>query len=402
VYPKGYHTKKEHTMTYQADCTLPNELLEQISAQGLDFLPELIRIVINNAMQIERQKYLGVGPYERSDERQGHGNGFKPKTVTTRVAPITFDIPQVREGGFYPQALEKGLRSERALMLALAEMYVQGVSTRKVAAITERLCGSEISSTQVSKAAALLDEVLEAWRNRPLSTVIYLYLDALYEKVRLDGQIRDAAVLIASGVNLEGKRLILGVSVSLSEQELHWRDFLQSLVDRGLNGVELIISDAHVGLQAARKAVFSGVPWQRCQFHLQQNASQYVPRQSMKREVASDIRTIFNAPDRELAELQLRKTVEKYAHSASRLADWLESNIPDGLTAFSFPEDHWRRIRTVNSLERVCKEIRRRTRVATIFPNEASCLRLVSAVLMEISETWETGRIYFSLVDSIF
>jgi putative transposase len=378
--------------------SLPNELLEQISAQGLDFLPELIRIVINNAMQIERQKYLGVGPYERSDERQGHGNGFKPKTVTTRVAPITFDIPQVREGGFYPQALEKGLRSERALMLALAEMYVQGVSTRKVAAITERLCGSEISSTQVSKAAALLDEVLEAWRNRPLGTVIYLYLDALYEKVRLDGQIRDAAVLIASGVSLEGKRLILGVSVSLSEQELHWRDFLQSLVERGLNDVELIISDAHGGLQAARKAVFSGIPWQRCQFHLQQNASQYVPRQSMKREVAADFRAIFNAPDRELAELQLGKTVEKYAHSASRLADWLESNIPDGLTVFSFSEDHWRRIRTVNSLERVCKEIRRRTRVATIFPNEASCLRLVSAVLMEISETWETGRIYLSLL----
>jgi len=385
-------------MTYQADCTLPNELLEQISAQGLDFLPELIRVVINNAMQIERQQYLGVGPYERSDERLGHGNGFKPKTVTTRVAPITFDIPQVREGGFYPQALEKGLRSERALMLALAEMYVQGVSTRKVAAITERLCGSEISSTQVSKAAALLDEVLEAWRNRPLSTVIYLYLDALYEKVRLDGQIRDATVLIASGVSLEGKRLILGVSVSLSEQELHWRDFLQSLVGRGLNGVKLIISDAHVGLQAARKAVFSGVPWQRCQFHLQQNASQYVPRQSMKREVAADIRAIFNAPDREMAELQLRKTVEKYAHSASRLADWLESNIPDGLTVFSFPEDHWRRIRTVNSLERVCKEIRRRTRVATIFPNEASCLRLISAVLMEISESWETGKIYLALL----
>ena len=383
-------------MTYQDDFTLPSELLEQVAEQGLDFLPELIRIVINTAMQVERQKHLGVGPYERSAERLGHANGFKPKTVSTRIAPITFDIPQVREGGFYPQALEKGLRSERALMLALAEMYVQGVSTRKVAAITERLCGREISSTQVSRASALLDEVLEAWRNRPLGTIIYLYLDARYEKVRLDGQIRDAAVLMASGVNPEGKRLILGVSVSLGEQELHWRDFLQSLVERGLNGVELIISDAHVGLQAARKAVFSGIPWQRCQFHLQQNASQYVPRQSMKREVAADIRAIFNAPDRAQAEAQLRRTVEKYAHSASRLADWLEGNIPEGLTIFAFPEDHWRRIRTVNSLERVSQEIRRRTRVAGIFPNEASCLRLVSALLMEISETWETGRIYLS------
>jgi putative transposase len=384
-------------MTYQDDFTLPTEILEQVAEQGLDFLPELIRIVINTAMQAERQKYLGVGPYERSTHRQGHANGFKPKTVSTRIAPITFDIPQVREGGFYPQALEKGLRSERALMLALAEMYVQGVSTRKVAAITERLCGSQISSAQVSRAAAMLDEVLEGWRNRPLGAILYLYLDALYEKVRLDGQVRDAAVLMASGVNLEGKRLILGVSVSLGEQELHWRDFLQSLVERGLNGVGLIISDAHVGLQAARKAVFSGVPWQRCQFHLQQNASQYVPRLSMKREVAADIRAIFNAPDRAQAEAQLRKTVEKYAHSASKLADWLEGNIPEGLTVFSFPEDHWRRIRTVNSLERVCLEIRRRTRVAGIFPNEASCLRLVSALLMEISETWGTGRIYLSL-----
>jgi putative transposase len=383
-------------MIYQDNFTLPSELLEQVAEQGLDFLPEMIRIVINTAMQAERQKYLGVGPYERSNRRQGHANGFKPKTVTTRVAPITFDIPQVREGGFYPQALEKGMRSERALMLALAEMYVQGVSTRKVAAVTERLCGSEVSSTQVSRAAAQLDEVLEAWRNRPLETNIYLYLDAMYEKVRIDGQIRDAAVLMASGVKPDGKRLILGVSVSLGEQELHWRDFLQSLVERGLNGVELIISDAHVGLQAARKAVFSGIPWQRCQFHLQKNASQYVPRQSMKQEVAADIRAIFNAADRAQAEIQLCKTVDKYAQSASKLADWLEGNIPEGLTVFSFPEDHRRRIRTVNSLERVCLEIRRRTRVVRIFPNEASCLRLVSALLMEISETWETGKIYLS------
>ena len=383
-------------MTYQDDFTLPIEIQEQVVEHGLDYLPELIRIVINTAMQAERQKHLGVAAYERLKKRQGRANGYKPKTINTRIAPITFDIPQVREGGFYPQALEKGLRSERALMLALAEMYVQGVSTRKVAAITERLCGTEISSTQVSRAAAMLDEVLEAWRNRPLGTVIYLYLDARYEKVRMDGQIRDAAVLIASGVKPEGKRLILGVSVSLSEHELHWRDFLQGLVERGLNGVELIISDAHVGLKAARKAVFSGIPWQRCQFHLQQNASQYVPRQSMKREVAADIRAIFNAPDRDQAETQLRKTVEKYAQRAPKLADWMEGNIPEGLTVFSFPGDHWRRIRTVNSLERVCLEIRRRTRVASIFPNEASCLRLVSAVLMEISETWETGRIYLS------
>lgn len=383
-------------MTYRDDFTLPTELLEQVAENGLDFLPELIRIVIDTAMQAERQQYLGVGPYERSPERRGLANGFKPKTVTTRLAPITFAVPQVREGGFYPQALEKGLRSERALLLALAEMYVQGVSTRKVAAITEQLCGTAISATQVSRSAAMLDEVLEAWRQRPLGTVVYLYLDARYEKVRVDGQIRDAAVLLASGVNPQGKRLILGVSVSLGEQEVHWREFLSSLVERGLNGVELIISDAHVGLQAARKAVFSGIPWQRCQFHLQQNASQYVPRQGLKREVAADIRAIFNTPDREQATAQLRKTVAKYAQSASKLADWMEGNLPEGLTVLAFPEAHRRRIRTVNSLERICLEIRRRTRVAGIFPNEASCLRLVSALLMETSEKWETGRIYLS------
>lgn len=383
-------------MTYQGDSTLPDELLEQITKEGFDILPELIRIMINSAMQIERQKYLGAGPYERTPARRAHANGFKSKSVRTRVGDITFDVPQVREGGFYPDALEKGLRSERALTLALAEMYVQGVSTRKVATIIEQLCGASVSSTQVSRAAALLDETLEVWRNRPLGEFPYVYLDARYEKVRQEGQIRDAAVLIACGVSLQGKRHILGVSISLSEQEVHWRDFLQSLVERGLSGVELIISDAHVGLQAARKAVFSGVPWQRCQFHLQQNASQYVPRQSMKREVAADIRAIFNAPDRVQAEAMLAKIVQKYERSASRLADWMEGNLSEGLTVLAFPEAHRRFIRTTNGLERVSQEIRRRTRVVRIFPNEASCLRLVSAILMEISETWETGRVYLT------
>ena len=174
-------------MTYQSDCTLPNEILEQIVQQGLDALPDLIQIVINRAMQIERERHLGAGPYERTAERQGHANGYKPKTVSTRVGNITFDVPQVREGGFYPQSLEKGLRSERALKLALAEMYVQGVSTRKVASITEKLCGFEVTFMQVSRASALLDEQLTQWRERSLGRMPYLYLDARYEKVRQNG-----------------------------------------------------------------------------------------------------------------------------------------------------------------------------------------------------------------------
>jgi putative transposase len=241
-----------------------------------------------------------------------------------------------------------------------------------------------------------LDENLQAWRNRPLGEIIYLFLDARYEKVRQDGQIRDAAILIAAGVDRLGKRHLLGVSVSLGEQEIHWRTFLQSLVARGLCGTQLITSDDHAGLKAARIAVFGGVPWQRCQFHLQQNASAYVPRKEMRAEVAADIRIIFNAPDRSMAEAYLKKTVEKYAKNASRLADWMEKNIPEGLTVFAFPVKHQRKLRTSNPIERLNREIRRRTAVVSIFPNEASCLRLISAVLMEYDEEWQTGRVYLS------
>jgi len=384
-------------MTYQQNCTLPTELLEQIAAEGMDALPELIRILINEAMRLEREQHLGAGPYERTPERKGHANGYKPKTVKTRVGEIQFEVPQVRQGNFYPDALEKGLRSERALTLALAEMYVQGVSTRRVAAITEQLCGTAVSSMQVSRASETLDEVLEAWRARPLGEIVYLYLDARYEKVRMDGQIRDAAILIASGVGRDGKRRILGVSVSLSEAEQHWRLFLEELIGRGLEGVQLIISDDHHGLRKARQALFTGIPWQRCQFHLQQNASQYVPRRKMRAEVAADIRAIFNAPDRQQAERYLKQIVSKYAQVASELADWMEAAIPEGLTVFDFPATHRRRIRTGNMLERVSQEIKRRSRVIRIFPNSSSCLRLVSAILMEISEDWETGRIYLTV-----
>ena len=383
-------------MTYQPDCTLPKELLEQIAAGGFEALPELIQVLIDEAMRLEREQHLGAGPYERTPERRGQANGYKPKTVKTRLGEIQFAVPQVRQGDFYPEALEKGLRSERALTMALAEMYVQGVSTRRVAAITEQLCGTAVTSMQVSRASEKLDEVLEAWRNRPLGETIYLYLDARYEKVRMDGQIRDAALLMAAGVGPDGKRRILGVSVSLSEAELHWRAFLDGLIERGLHGVQLVISDDHKGMRKARQAVFTGVAWQRCQFHLQQNAAQYVPRKKMRSEVAADIRAIFNAPNRQLAELHLKQIVDKYAAIAAELADWMEVAIPEGLAVFDFPDVHRRRIRTSNLLERVSQEIKRRTRVVRIFPNQASCLRLVSAVLMEISEDWETGRVYLS------
>jgi putative transposase len=386
-------------MTYQPDCTLPTDLLDHLSEGGLAALPEAIRLLLNTAMLLERQKFIGAGPYERTAERQAHANGFKPKTLQTRMGALTVAVPQVREGGFYPQSLERGVRSERALKLALAEMYVQGVSTRKVAAITEQMCGFEVSSTQVSRAAAELDILLEDWRTRPLAEYRYVYLDARYEKVRQEGQVRDAAVLLASGVNAAGKREILGVSVALSEQELHWRTFLQRLVERGLRGVQLIVSDAHAGLKAARVAVFGGVPWQRCQFHLQVNAQAYVPRIEMRKEVAAALRAVFEAPNLHEAKRLLAETVQRYRSVAPKLAVWMEENVGEGLMVYAFPEAHRRLLRTTNGLERVNQEIRRRTRVARLFPNEASCLRLVTAVVMEISEEWETGRAYLTFDD---
>ena len=243
-------------MTYQDNFTATQELIEEISRNGLDYMPELIRIIVNAAMKEERQKYLGVNPYERDEDRQGYANGYKDKTVKTRVGDIQFSVPQVRDGGFYPEALEKGLRSERALTLTMAEMYVQGVSTRKVSAILEKLCGSQVSSSSVSQASKTLDETLEKWRNSPLGEIVYLYLDARYEKVRQDGHIRDCAVLIAVGVDLSGHRKVLGVSISLGEQEVHWRAFMESLVNRGLRGVKLIISDDHAGLKPPKSSIW--------------------------------------------------------------------------------------------------------------------------------------------------
>ena len=363
---------------------------------GFEAVPEMLRVLLNTLMQAERSQFLQAGQYERTEDRKGHANGYKPKTVNTRLGEITFAIPQVREGGFYPSALEKGLRSERALVTTLAEMYVQGVSTRKVKAITEELCGIEISASQVSRATAQLDSALQEWRERPLGEIVYLYLDARYEKVREASQVRDAAVLVATGINPEGERQVLGVSVSLSEHETHWRAFLQSLKERGLHGMKLIISDDHAGLGAARRMVFGSVPWQRCQFHLQQNAGAYLPRQSMRIEVAADIRAMFNASDRKSAEELLQAAIQKYARSAPRLSAWLEENLAQGFTVFDFPLEHRRTIRTTNSLERINREIRRRTRVVGIFPNEAACLRLVSALLMETSEEWQIGKKYCS------
>lgn len=374
--------------------TAIDEVLELLNQSGSDSFGEAFRILLNAAMLIERQQFLNAEPYERTPQRRDYANGFKAKRLQTRVGELDLRVPQVRSSEFYPSALERGTRSERALKLALAEMYVQGVSTRKVAAITEQLCGFEVTSSQVSRATAQLDETFKQWRQRPLGQMPFVQMDARYEKVREGGVIVDQATLTAIGIDPEGKRHILGVSVERSEAEVHWRSFLQSLVERGLSGVKLITSDDHAGLRAARVAVFPSVDWQRCQFHLQQNASQYVVRVEQREEVARDLRSVFQAPSREEAERFLVAMATKYETSAPRLSVWLESNVREGLTVFAFPKEYQCRLRTSNLNERINRELKRRTRVVGVFPNSKSLERLVTAVLMEIDEDWQSAPRY--------
>ena len=375
-----------------------SQAINLVVESGLDGLPEAMTLLFDEAMRIERTRHIGADPHQRTETRDGHANGFKPKTIRTRFGESNVQIPQVRGSSepFYPSALERGQRSEVALKTAIAEMYLQGVSTRRVTAIMEKLCGFEVTSTEVSRANAMLDDMLETWRSRPIDTEIaFLILDATYAKVRVNHRVRSCAVLVAIGVEKEtGRRLILGCSVSLSEAEIHWRTFVSSLRDRGMNFPRMVVTDAHEGLKAALATVLTGVPWQRCQFHLQQNASAYIPRKEMKQAVHDQIRKVFNASERVEAERLLAELVESHRKDAPKLAAWMEENLPEGLTVFDLPEGLRRRLRTSNSAENLNKQIKRRVNVASLFPNEDSLLRLVSAILMEISEEWETGRAY--------
>lgn len=371
-----------------------HDLLEVLIEHGFEGMAQALEVLLNEAMKLERSTVLEAQPYERTLARRGYANGYKPKTVSTRLGRLELAVPQTRGVEFYPTALERGVRSERALKLAIAEMYLQGVSTRKVTAVMEELCGLEVTSTQVSRAVRALDEELQQWRTRPLGEIPYLLLDARYEKVRVAGSVVSCALLVAVGITPEGQRTILSVSVSLSEAEVHWRDFLASLQDRGLHGVQLVVSDDHAGLRAALRSRLAGVKWQRCQFHLAKNLLDHVPSGISQPGISAELRGVFNAPNRVEADRLLDQMVRKYAEIDSKLATWLEENIPEGLTVFDFPAEHRRRLRTNNGLERLNREIKRRTRVASLFPNEASLLRLATAVLMEIDEEWQTQRRY--------
>ena len=372
--------------------TAVEAVLEQLIEHGPGDIASVFARAFELAMRIERERFLGAGHYERTPGRQGYANGYKPKQIDTPAGTVSVQVPKTagHDGEpFYPQSLERGRRSVRAVMLAVAEMYIKGVSTRQAEAVMREFGIDSLSSSQVSRAARLLDEELEAWRRRPLGEVKYLILDARYEKMRHGGVVRDAAVLSAIGIGQDERRRVLGVSVALSEAEVHWRGFLESLVARGLRGVEFITSDDHAGLRAARRAVLGGATWQRCQFHLARNAIHHAPNAGIRKRIGAELRAVWNAGTLARAETALAELVASYRDSTPGLAKWLEENVPEGLAVFTLPEHHRKRLRTSNPIERsVQQELKRRTVKVRVFPGEDALLRLVSAVLVEIDEKW--------------
>lgn len=380
----------------KANKAMINEVLEDFARTGIDELKESLEKLFNQLMIAEREDYIGASPYERTPDRKTYSNGFKDKKLLTRSGELNLRVPQVRDGDFYPTCMEKGEKVERALRVALAEAYVQGVSTRRMKALTEELCGKEISSTQVSRCAQVLDEEISKFKNRPLGSYCYLYLDAQYEKVRCEGAVRSLSVLKAVGVTQDGVREVLGISCSLSEAEVHWREFLEGLIKRGMKGMRLVISDDHAGLKAALKAVLPSVLWQRCLFHLAQNAGSHVPSVAMRKDASSAVREIYQALDRDEAMARMKKVIEKYEKRAPKFCEWLEENFIEGLTFFSFPKDHWKKIRTNNLLERMNQEQKRRTKSVRLFPSIESCERLATAIAMRIHEEWGAGPKYMT------
>lgn len=375
------------------------EWMQAVLASEEDLLTEVLRVGLQGLMEAERDTYVNAEPFERSGERRTRRNGYKPRQLRTRVGKLELRVPQTRDGGFYPALLERYQRSEAALIAALAECYVQGVSTRKVRRICEELFGEGLSAETVSRYARELDEELEPWRERELEGEFpYLILDARYEKVRREKRIVDAAVLVAIGVDAEGYRQVLGVEVAAGETELTWSKFLAGLRERGLRGVQLVVSDAHAGLGDARREHLSGVPWQRCQRHFLENALEKAPK-TLEKELHRRLRRVW---DESGSYEEARDGLEATAiwleeRNLGEAAEWLLAEGEETLSCFHFPERHRRRIRTTNGLERVNQEIYRRTRVVRIFPNDASCLRLVTARLKEWHEDWVTGRRYLRM-----
>jgi putative transposase len=375
------------------------QYLSNIGLDGdADFLRESIQLLTQMLIELEAEERIGAEKYERTSERSNQRNGYRPRSWETRVGEVDLRIPKLRKGSFFPSLLEPRRRTEKALLAVVQQAYIEGVSTRKVDDLLKALGLTGIDKSKVSRICKDLDELVEQFRNRPLEGEYpYLWLDALYLKVRQNHRIVSLALVIAIGVDGEGQRQILGFALGASEESAFWLDFLRSLVERGLKGVQLVISDAHEGLKAAIGQVLTGATWQRCRVHFMRNVLAHVPKRD-KALVAAAIRTVFAQPDREAARQQLAEVVKAMCKRWPRAAEILERAEDDILAYMAFPRKHWTRIYSTNPLERLNKEVKRRTQVVGVFPDQPSVIRLTGAILMEIDDEWQAdARRYFSL-----
>lgn len=363
-----------------------------------DALAGLVSAVVQQILEAQVTEQLQAQPYERTEERQGYRNGYKPRALTTRVGTLELRVPQVRQGAFSTDLFGRFQRSEQAFLLALLEMVVQGVSTRKVSKITEELCGTEVSKSTVSALCGRLDPVVRAWTERPLGQTPYPFLlvDALVLKVREDERVRARSALIASAVSAAGYREIVGLMLGDSESEASWSAFFASLKQRGLGGVDLVVSDHHGGVVQAVKTHFQGASWQRCQTHFSANILAATPKE-VQAELKSHLRGLFTAADPRAARALLQTVQTTFAQRAPQALELLDAGFEDAIAVLALPEPYRVRLRTTNAQERLNEEVRRRERVIRIFPSRASALRLLGALLMEWDEQWATGKRYLSM-----
>lgn len=362
-----------------------------------DGFGEAVREYVQEVLEAEMDAALRAGKWERSEGRLGYRSGYYGRTLITRVGKLELRVPQDRHGRFSTEVFERYQRSEKALVSALSEMYVQGVSTRKVKAITEQLCGHEFSASTVSRINKKLDTELKKFADRKLEEPYpYLILDARYEKVREDGVIRSRAVQIAIGINWDGRRCVLGVELANRESASSWKTFLEGLRSRGLHGVEYVVSDDHAGLHKAVIEILPEAAWQRCYVHFLRNALDHLPRKADD-DCLKELRWLYDRRCLEEARRDLAAWLAKWQKRYSKLCDWVEENIEETLTYYRLPHQHHKHLKSTNMLERINEEIRRRTRVIRIFPNEASCLRLVRALTIETHENWIEATRYINM-----
>ncbi len=373
------------------------EELKDLMSGDCDFLRSLVESVVQEALEAEMEELLGASKGQRTATRSGYRSGYYSRSLVTRVGKLELRVPQDRQGRFSTEVFERYQRSEKALVSTLAEMYIQGVSTRKVKAITEELCGHAFSASTVSSINRKLDEELKQFANRALGTPYpYLVLDARYEKVRVAGVIRSQAVLVAIGVNWEGRREVLGVELADRESANSWREFLNGLVRRGLHGVELAITDDHSGLRAALREVLPGAAWQRCYVHFLRNAISHLPSKCDP-DCLRELRWLYERRDAAEARKDLGAWLEKWQSVCPKLCDWVEENIEETFTFYGWPEGHHKHLKSTNMLERINQELKRRTNVVRIFPNADSCLRLVRALAVELHENWIEQHRYLDM-----